>query len=282
MSIIKDLTFNGRTVSSFKLQVGDSSEWWTTPERDIEHISVPGRSGDLLIDNGRFNNMELTFEINKVKSGGSFMELANFLASEPGYHKLTISDDTSHYRLASFESMMQPTFGQMRRTGRASISFNCQPQRFVTEDEAGLPFGISEDGVEDFIIMGSFPSKPLFVFDNPKGTDSGIHYSRLSIDGLPSDSTTTRETFTFDVSGSTDMDQIAIDSESLEIYGIKGGKRQTIRPTVVDVEGGGEYFGDNRGFPVFRAGFTYFLRTYTSGSAELRATGTVYPRRWVL
>lgn len=282
MSIITDLIFNGRAISSFGLQVGDSSEWWATPERDIEHISVPGRSGDLLIDNGRFNNMELTFEINKVKSGGSFMELANFLASEPGYHKLTISDDTSHYRLASFESMMQPTFGQMRRTGRASISFNCQPQRFVTEDEAGLPFGISEDGVEDFIIMGSFPSKPLFVFDNPTGTDSGIHYSRLSIDGLPSGSTAARETFTFDVSGSTDMDQIAIDCESLEIYGIKDGKRQTIRPTVVDVEGGGEYFGDNRGFPVFRAGFTYFLRTYSSGSAELRATGTIYPRRWVL
>ena len=50
MSIIKDFTFNGRAASSFGVQLADNSEWWATPERDIEHISVPGRSGDLLID----------------------------------------------------------------------------------------------------------------------------------------------------------------------------------------------------------------------------------------
>ena len=35
---------------------------YDAPEREFERISIPGRNGDLLIDNGRYSNYELEYD----------------------------------------------------------------------------------------------------------------------------------------------------------------------------------------------------------------------------
>ena len=34
---------------------------YDAPERDIEEVTVPGRDGNLFIDNGRFNSLDVTY-----------------------------------------------------------------------------------------------------------------------------------------------------------------------------------------------------------------------------
>ena len=51
--------YNGQ--SSWDLGLVLSGEdTWVTPVPELEHISVPGRSGDLLLSNRRYGNVELT------------------------------------------------------------------------------------------------------------------------------------------------------------------------------------------------------------------------------
>ena len=48
--------FNGRSSSEFGVYISGGGTY-NAPERDVEFMAMPGRSGDLLIDNGRFKNI---------------------------------------------------------------------------------------------------------------------------------------------------------------------------------------------------------------------------------
>ena len=54
------LYFAGRDSREFGIYISGSGTF-NAPERDIEFVSVPGRSGDLTIDNGRFLNVTGTY-----------------------------------------------------------------------------------------------------------------------------------------------------------------------------------------------------------------------------
>lgn len=269
MSIIKDFTFNGRTASSFGVQLADNTEWWATPERDMEHISVPGRSGDLLIDNGRFNNLEITFEVNRLTDGRALSNLINWLALNPGYQRLSVSDDPDHYRMASFESMTQPTFGQLKKSARISIPFNCKPQRYIVSDEegvtitAGSPLTITNYGdtakprLELMALRGStqVSASTLQIVDSayPNETFSITGYNQYSV--------------------VTGYEGNFIDSESMQKGGIVNGE-PAIGYQFIVTSGWSDIFGKQEPFLELQHGHEY---TFTPGQNTV-----LYLRRWEL
>lgn len=288
MNIIKDFTFNGRSASSFGVQVADNSEWFATPERDIEHISVPGRSGDLLIDNGRFNNLEINIEVNRLTDARGISELINWLAVNPGYQRLSVSDDPDHYRMASFEGMTQPVFDQLKRTGRVSLPFNCQPQRFLVADEEGITKTYG-DAAYTFTNYGD-DAKPVIRFTKGQGSNiNNPEYCRIIDTAYPEDELFLLFWYLVDVATFNKIAYAEIDTGSMTTsVTMTDGTVKSVDEIVEDTgylfeaSGWADHFGDQEPYIIFKHGHTYSFQ-YGGGEWDENAGSvTLYTRRWEL
>ena len=63
--MIHDFSFNGKSLFDFGVIVTNSPEW-VVPQRDVTSVSIPGRSGDLIIDNGRYNNLSIPYAVSTI------------------------------------------------------------------------------------------------------------------------------------------------------------------------------------------------------------------------
>ena len=54
-----DFIYNGRDSRDFNIKIKEINNL-SSPQRNIETFTVPGRSGEVVIDNGNFENFILT------------------------------------------------------------------------------------------------------------------------------------------------------------------------------------------------------------------------------
>lgn len=124
----------------------DNSQIFVTPPRDVEFIQVPGRNGDLSIDNGRYENIEVVFRVS-VDNTDTFRQKINALyntrfstvglnTDEGGYKALQVSEyrdseNRDYYRLAQFVSAVALDTRQFNVGGEFELTFNCKPQLFL-------------------------------------------------------------------------------------------------------------------------------------------------------
>lgn len=129
------LVFNGKSSLDFETWISGTGTF-DSPERDVENISVPGRSGDLIVDNKRFLNVSVTYPAFIVKDfKANFDALKAFLLAEPGYHRLEDSYHPEHFRLAQFKGAIRPDMRALNRSGSFDLVFDCKPQRYLKSGE---------------------------------------------------------------------------------------------------------------------------------------------------
>ena len=110
-----------------------------TPERAVEVFTVPGRSGDLVVDYGSYNNVELTAEIViQATSPDTFLTLYDKLRTavmvQSGYQRLEDSLYSGEYRMARAVGVEMKQTDTMN--GTATITFDAKPQRYLTSGES--------------------------------------------------------------------------------------------------------------------------------------------------
>ena len=113
------------------------------PARRVEKISVPGRNGDLTIDEGVFENVSVTYPA--FISRGFENRYHDFIAammSQTGYQKLQDTYDSDHFRMGLFAEEQEPEVGTLNRTGKFELTFNCMPQRFLVEGDRWMDIGL--------------------------------------------------------------------------------------------------------------------------------------------
>ena len=108
-------------------------------QRDITYTSVPGRSGDLMTDNGRYKNVKIPYKLALLNTTAwDFSELARlirgWLLAEQGYFPLWDSYDGEYYRLASYTNEVDIE-QELRSVGKLSLSFNCKPFKYSFEGQ---------------------------------------------------------------------------------------------------------------------------------------------------
>lgn len=110
----------------------DGSKEFNRPAKEMERVSIPGRSGDLFIPRNRWVNLPLAFScfIND-NFHENYTMLSEFLNSRKGYKVLETSWQPEIYRMAAFVSTLNPGMNQLNRRGKFSIEFDCKPQRFL-------------------------------------------------------------------------------------------------------------------------------------------------------
>lgn len=155
---MSSLVFNGQDLREFGLYISGEGTY-NAPTRAVEEEIVPGRNGTLIIDGGRFENIEVTYPAFIADDfAENIASLRNFLLSTQGYARLSDSYHPDEFRLASFsDGITVKTSGRYNVQGQFDLAFNCKPQRFLTSGETEQSF--TEDG--SIINPTSMDAKPI-------------------------------------------------------------------------------------------------------------------------
>ena len=117
---------------------------YNTPSRDYETIEIPGRNGDLTIDNGRYKNVDVVY---KCGIGVNFKQHMNefkaWLMSKRGYKRLEDSYHSEYFRMARVKSSPNPEVFLKGISGHFDVIFDCKPQRFLKSGETEQTFTAS-------------------------------------------------------------------------------------------------------------------------------------------
>lgn len=130
-------TLNGRSSADWDI-VCSSDTAYNAPARDVKAIQVPGRNGELHIDNGRWQNVDLTYNDCVIESdfGDKFDDFRAYCTRQRGYQRLEDTFHPDEYRLADMtQGIKVKKLGTRYNSGRFDLTFNCKPQRFLKSGE---------------------------------------------------------------------------------------------------------------------------------------------------
>ena len=128
-------TFDGRSSSDFGVYLSGTGTYGS-PARAYNMISVPGRNGDLVGIENRLENVELTYPaFIYANFQANVRALRNYLLSKFGYCRLQDTYHPGEYRKAVYRGGLDPEVLQNHRAGSFDITFECEPQRYLTSGE---------------------------------------------------------------------------------------------------------------------------------------------------
>lgn len=163
--------FNGRASLDYGIHVEHPPDY-QMPERDYEVVHIPGRNGDLIIDNGSYQNVTRSYEVSFADMGRikPFTTMANAVAewihSASGYARLEDTYEPEYYRMAMYMDEVEIE-NIVQHAGRATVEFNCKPQRFLKSGEETKKMTAS--GILNN--PTNFTAKPcITVYGNGSGT----------------------------------------------------------------------------------------------------------------
>lgn len=138
------LTFNGYNLMNYGVFIsGEGTD--NAPVRSVTQEIVAGRDGALLIDNGRYENIEVTYPAYITEDfDNTIMLVRNLLGTVKGYARLEDTYHPDEFYLASFANGIDVTpLGRGNAYGEFNLTFNRKPQRFMKAGEDTVTFGAS-------------------------------------------------------------------------------------------------------------------------------------------
>lgn len=98
----------------------------------VETVTIPGRNGDLIYSNKRYNNFTLAYPAVIARQFFSkFGDLRAFLYANIGYRQIEDSYFPDMYRMGRISGKMDPSaIVWNNNAGLFTISFDCKPQHY--------------------------------------------------------------------------------------------------------------------------------------------------------
>lgn len=136
---VNSITFGGINSADYGIYIGGEGTF-NAPVRDVEMVEVPGRNGNLIVDNGRFKNIEVKYTaINQEPDLATFRTnlaaFRNALASQKGYQRLTDTFHPDEFRMATLKDGIEINPIDYNTASEFELIFDCKPQRFLTSGE---------------------------------------------------------------------------------------------------------------------------------------------------
>lgn len=159
-AIYKALKFDGVSSRTYGVYITGEAVY-NAPERDVEMITIPGRNGSFALDNGRFENIEVSypagiFAETEADFRAAISDFRNFLCSRNGYVRLQDEYNPDEYRMAVYKSGLEVT-PAMLKAGEFEITFDCKPQRWLTSGETEVTIANSGDTITNPTLFESSP-----------------------------------------------------------------------------------------------------------------------------
>ena len=163
------VVFNGISSQDLHIQV-QTEPSYDFPEKDYDVTHVPGRNGDIVIDQGSWQNVSrkynLAMDAGKISYTEVASKLVQWLHSASGYARLEDSYEPDFYRMAMYKDSGSIS-NIFNKAGQIDIEFTCKPQRYFKSGEAADIFVASSE----YRNPTDFPAKPLIKIH---GSGSGV------------------------------------------------------------------------------------------------------------
>ena len=144
MGLLNHLKFDGVDSSDFGVFISGAGAF-NAPARRGEVISIPGRNGSLFMDEGAFENIEVSYPA-FIGTGyenifrTALASLRSELTSRGNYKRLMDTYNPDEFRLGIYRSGLEVTPKVITRAGEFTIKFDCKPQRFLVSGETPQRF----------------------------------------------------------------------------------------------------------------------------------------------
>ena len=140
-AIYKAMTIDGESSRTYGVYITGQAVY-NAPQREVEMISIPGRNGQLALDKGRFENIEVTYPAGiYADTEADFAEAVsnfrNYLCSRDGYVRIEDEYNPNEYRMGVYKSGLEVT-PAMLKAGEFEITFDCKPQRWLKSGETAV------------------------------------------------------------------------------------------------------------------------------------------------
>ena len=160
---------------------------YTAPTRVVEKFSVRGRSGDLIIDTGSYENVERTYKI--FVPYANISDFINLLKGQVGYQRLEDTYEADVYRKAACINAFE-TFNIFDDFGEAEVTFDCKPQRYLKSGETAITYTTSGQTLYNYYEE----ALPLITINGSGNITFSINNNSASITGVSSSITLDAET----------------------------------------------------------------------------------------
>ena len=156
----------------------------TLAARKMDAQSVPGRNGDLIFPQEAFDNYVQPYNIyvsaERIRLPRAMREVASWLCGPKGYQKLEDSYDVETYRRAYYAGPLDVE-SVLHKFGRATIEFNCQPQRFLRVGDLAV------QAVQGQVLLNptAFAALPLITVTGTGGGTLTVGDVTVTINSMP-------------------------------------------------------------------------------------------------
>lgn len=143
MAIENSITFGGVNSADYGIYISGEGVF-NAPKRDVEMITIPGRNGEFVLDQGRFENITVTYPAFNFEPGDynafvqNLSDFRNAICSQKGYQRLTDTFHPDEYRMAAYIGGLEIKPIKYNTASQFSIVFECKPQRFLTSGDTAV------------------------------------------------------------------------------------------------------------------------------------------------
>lgn len=137
------------------------------PTRRVEAVTVPGRNGSILFDEGAFSDTTRTYNVfitedtvHSVPLSDRVNNLTAWLFSKVGYTRLEDNFEPDVFRLAYYSGGNDVT-NELMQYGESELTFTCRPERFLKSGTTAIEV---DDG-DTITNPTAFASKPLIYIE---------------------------------------------------------------------------------------------------------------------
>lgn len=177
----------------------------SSPQRLIEKINIPGRNGDLAIDNGNFENFTLEIDCDIDARSTDIEEVATklkaWLQKDFSYKKL-FANTTDFYYLAYCSNKLDIS-RIAKNFGEVLLQFDCMPFRYVNNSEQIILDTINKKSAT--ITNFYRESNPIFHIKGAGDISIKINTQSIELKGIVENGI---------------LSDLIIDSEQLNVYRI--------------------------------------------------------------
>ena len=161
------IIFDGKSSDNYGIVVEVLPDY-SSAEKNVEFIDIPGKNGQIAIDNGTYKTVERKYNIacgkdapNEFKS--SAKAISQWLNRGIGFCRLEDSYEPEIYRMAVYSGPtdISNIYGM---AGRAEITFTCQPERYLKSGDIPIKLDVSVGETDNSIFIKNgteYTSKPL-------------------------------------------------------------------------------------------------------------------------
>ncbi len=133
--MLNSFRYAGKASTEFGVYISGAGTF-AAPEREVEVVTIPGKNGDLLYDNKRYRNTEISYQCGIVKDFESnFKSFRNWILSRRGYQRLTDSYHPNEFYQAYVLAELNPDLTADLRAGEFTMTFSRKPERYLIEGE---------------------------------------------------------------------------------------------------------------------------------------------------